>query len=303
MSLTKNSTEVTDNVVLETLAIKQRGLWGDAMARFAKNKLAVFSLGLLFCLLLFVIFAPMLSPFSYDETDWSMISEPPSISSAHYFGTDMTGRDLLVRVAMGGRVSLAIGVFTALLSVLVGLFLGSITGFLGGKFDFYFMRFVEILEAIPYLFLIILVVSIFGKNMTILFFAIALNSWTGTARMVRGSTMSLKKREFIEASIVCGVSEFKIILKHIIPNLLGIVIITASAMVPGMILAESTLSFLGLGVQEPFSSWGALISDGSSAVIGAIWLLIFPSIFLVATLFCFLFIGDGLRDAFDPKDR
>ncbi|WP_370931665.1 ABC transporter permease subunit [Bartonella sp. DGB1] len=288
---------------VENLSIKSRSLWGDALSRFMKNRLAVFSMFMLLLLLLFVIIVPMISPFEYDDTDWSMISMPPDFASGHYFGTDMTGRDLLVRVAVGGRVSLSIGILTALLSVGIGLFVGCVMGYFGGRTDFFLMRFIEILDAVPFMFLVILMVAIFGRNLTLLFIAIAVTSWSGVARVVRGSTMSLQKQEFVDAAITCGAGKFSIIIRHIIPNLLGIVIIMASSMVPSMILAESMLSFLGLGTQEPFSSWGALISDGSSAFIGALWLLVFPSIFLVITLFCLLFIGDGLRDAFDPKDR
>lgn len=289
--------------VVENLTIKERSLWQDAAERFSRNKMAVLSLWVLGLIVAFVVIAPLVSPFSYDDTDWDMISIPPDWASGHFFGTDMTGRDLLVRVAEGGRISFAIGLIASALCLLLGVALGASAGFLGGRFDFFFMRVVELLESIPGMFLYLLVIAILGNSVYLLFFFLGGLSWTGIARMVRGITLSLKRREFIEAAITCGVSKPKIILKHIVPNVLGIVIIKASALIPGMMLAESALSFLGLGVQEPLSSWGALISDGSAAVIGAIWLLIFPSLFLVTTLLCFLFIGDGLRDAFDPKDH
>ncbi len=253
--------------------------------------------------MLFVIFAPMLMPFSYDDTDWAMMTNPPDFESMHYFGTDSSGRDLLVRLAIGGRISLLVGIAGAFIAVLVGTLYGATAGYIGGKTDAVLMRILEILYSFPFMFFVILLVTFFGQNILLIFVAIGMVSWLDMARIVRGQTLSLKRKEFIEAAIVCGVSSRQIVWRHIVPNVLGVVVVYASLLVPGMILFESFLSFLGLGTQEPLSSWGALLNDGSKSMEAAPWLLIFPAIFLVITLFCFNFIGDGLRDALDPKDR
>ncbi|MFC0323587.1 oligopeptide ABC transporter permease OppC [Gallibacterium melopsittaci] len=286
---------------LET--VDGRSLWQDARRRFFRNKAAVASLIILFFIVLFVIFAPMLMPFSYDDTDWAMMTNPPDFESMHYFGTDSSGRDLLVRLAIGGRISLLVGIAGALIAVLVGTLYGATAGYIGGKTDAILMRILEILYSFPFMFFVILLVTFFGQNILLIFVAIGMVSWLDMARIVRGQTLSLKRKEFIEAAIVCGVSSRQIVWRHIVPNVLGVVVVYASLLVPGMILFESFLSFLGLGTQEPLSSWGALLNDGSKSMEAAPWLLIFPAIFLVITLFCFNFIGDGLRDALDPKDR
>ncbi|MDA3978399.1 oligopeptide ABC transporter permease OppC [Gallibacterium sp. AGMB14963] len=286
---------------LET--VDGRSLWQDARRRFFRNKAAVASLIILFFIVLFVVFAPMLMPFSYDDTDWGMMTNPPDFESMHYFGTDSSGRDLLVRLAIGGRISLLVGIAGALIAVLVGTLYGATAGYIGGKTDAVLMRILEILYSFPFMFFVILLVTFFGQNILLIFVAIGMVSWLDMARIVRGQTLSLKRKEFIEAAIVCGVSSRQIVWRHIVPNVLGIVVVYASLLVPGMILFESFLSFLGLGTQEPLSSWGALLNDGSKSMEAAPWLLIFPAIFLVITLFCFNFIGDGLRDALDPKDR
>lgn len=286
---------------LET--VDGRSLWQDARRRFFRNKAAVASLIILFFIVLFVVFAPMLMPFSYDDTDWGMMTNPPDFESMHYFGTDSSGRDLLVRLAIGGRISLLVGIAGALIAVLVGTLYGATAGYIGGKTDAVLMRILEILYSFPFMFFVILLVTFFGQNILLIFVAIGMVSWLDMARIVRGQTLSLKRKEFIEAAIVCGVSSRQIVWRHIVPNVLGVVVVYASLLVPGMILFESFLSFLGLGTQEPLSSWGALLNDGSKSMEAAPWLLIFPAIFLVITLFCFNFIGDGLRDALDPKDR
>jgi len=252
---------------------------------------------------LFVVFAPMLSQFKYDDTDWAMMSAAPDTVSGHWFGTDSSGRDLLVRVAIGGRISLMVGIASALIAVLVGTLYGSLAGYLGGKIDSVMMRILEILNSFPFMFFVILLVTFFGRNILLIFVAIGMVSWLDMARIVRGQTLGLKRKEFIEAAQVGGVSTFKIVLRHIVPNVLGVVVVYASLLVPSMILFESFLSFLGLGTQEPLSSWGALLSDGANSMEVSPWLLMFPAGFLVVTLFCFNFIGDGLRDALDPKDR
>ena len=301
LSLKENSESLGN--FSEQLDIEGRSLWQDARRRFMHNKAAITSLVLLFFILLFVIFAPMLSPFVYDDTDWEMMSMAPDFASSHYFGTDSSGRDLLVRVAIGGRISLMVGIAAAFVAVIVGTLYGAMAGYIGGRVDSIMMRLLEILNSFPFMFFVILLVTFFGQNILLIFVAIGMVSWLDMARIVRGQTLSLKRKEFIEAALVCGVSSRNIVLKHIVPNVLGVVVVYSSLLVPSMILFESFLSFLGLGTQEPLSSWGALLSDGANSMEVSPWLLLFPASFLVVTLFCFNFIGDGLRDALDPKDR
>ncbi|MFP1761992.1 oligopeptide ABC transporter permease OppC [Lonsdalea quercina] len=287
----------------EQLDVEGRSLWQDARRRFIHNRAALSSLLLLLLITLFVVIAPQFSTFNYADTDWNMMSAAPDIASGHYFGTDSSGRDLLVRVAVGGRVSLMVGVAAALVAVVVGTLYGALSGYMGGAVDSVMMRILEILNSFPFMFFVILLVTFFGQNMLLIFVAIGMVSWLDMARIVRGQTLSLKRKEFIEAALVGGVSTRGIVLRHIVPNVLGVVVVYASLLVPSMILFESFLSFLGLGTQEPMSSWGSLLNDGANSMEVAPWLLFYPAGFLVVTLFCFNFIGDGLRDALDPKDR
>ena len=302
MMLSKKNSEALD-AFSEKLEVEGRSLWQDARRRFIHNRAALISLMILLVITAFVIIAPMLSQFTYDDTDWAMMSAAPDTTSGHWFGTDSSGRDLLVRVAIGGRISLMVGIASALIAVLVGTLYGSVAGYMGGKTDSVMMRILEILNSFPFMFFVILLVTFFGRNILLIFAAIGMVSWLDMARIVRGQTLGLKRKEFIEAAHVGGVSTFKIVLRHIVPNVLGVVVVYASLLVPSMILFESFLSFLGLGTQEPLSSWGALLSDGANSMEVSPWLLLFPAGFLVVTLFCFNFIGDGLRDALDPKDR
>lgn len=303
--INKQNSEFVEKLAdhLEEMQLEGRSLWQDAKRRFFRNKAAVFSLIVLALILLFITFAPFFFPFTYEDTDWNMMGIPPTTEGLHFFGTDSSGRDLLVRVAIGGRISLMVGIAGALISVTIGTVYGAISGYFGGKTDMVMMRFLEILSSFPFMFFVILLVTLFGQNILLIFVAIGAIAWLGLARIVRGQTLSLKNKEFVEAAIVCGVPRRQIIFKHIIPNVLGLVAVYASLEVPGLILFESFLSFLGLGTQEPMSSWGALLSDGAAQMEVAPWLLIFPAFFLCLTLFCFNFIGDGLRDALDPKDR
>ncbi|MFI0489221.1 MAG: oligopeptide ABC transporter permease OppC [Yersinia sp. (in: enterobacteria)] len=302
MMLSKKNSDALA-VCSEKLDVEGRSLWQDAGRRFVHNRAAIISLMILIFITLFVIVAPMLAQFSYADTDWDMMSAAPDMASGHYFGTDSSGRDLLVRVAIGGRISLMVGVAAALVAVVFGTLYGSLSGYLGGKIDSLMMRLLEIINAFPFMFFVILLVTFFGQNIFLIFVAIGMVSWLDMARIVRGQTLSLKRKEFIEAALVGGVSTRHIVLRHIVPNVLGVVVVYASLLVPSMILFESFLSFLGLGTQEPLSSWGALLSDGANSMEVSPWLLMFPASFLVVTLFCFNFIGDGLRDALDPKDR
>ncbi|MCG8707701.1 oligopeptide ABC transporter permease OppC [Brenneria sp. 4F2] len=298
----RKNTQAVDNFN-ERMQVEGRSLWQDARRRFIHNRAAIASLLALVLITLFVTIAPWLSPFNYADTDWNMMSSAPDMSSGHYFGTDSSGRDLLVRVAIGGRISLMVGVAAALIAVFVGTLYGALSGYLGGKVDSVMMRLLEILNSFPFMFFVILLVTFFGQNILLIFVAIGMVSWLDMARIVRGQTLSLKRKEFIEAAWVSGVSTRGIVLRHIVPNVLGVVVVYASLLVPSMILFESFLSFLGLGTQEPLSSWGALLNDGANSMEVSSWLLFYPAAFLVVTLFCFNFIGDGLRDALDPKDR
>ena len=302
MMLSKKNNEALENFS-EKLEVEGRSLWQDARRRFMHNRAAVASLIVLVIIALFVTIAPMVTQFSYYDTDWGMMSSAPDMESGHYFGTDSSGRDLLVRVAIGGRISLMVGVAAALVAVILGTLYGSLSVYLGGKVDSVMMRLLEILNSFPFMFFVILLVTFFGQNILLIFVAIGMVSWLDMARIVRGQTLSLKRKEFIEAAQVGGVSTRNIVIRHIVPNVLGVVVVYASLLVPSMILFESFLSFLGLGTQEPLSSWGALLSDGANSMEVSPWLLLFPAGFLVVTLFCFNFIGDGLRDALDPKDR
>lgn len=279
-----------------------RSLWTDARRRLLANRAAV-AAGLLLLLLgLLVVAGPWLSPFAYDQTDWGMISTPPDLGSGHLFGTDPLGRDLFVRTLHGGRVSLMVGLVATLVSLVIGVAWGAVAGYVGGRTDQLMMRLVDILYAMPFMFFAILLVVLFGRNILLIFMAIGAINWLDMARIVRGQTLSLKRKEFIEAAEAMGVRPLNIIRRHIVPNLLGVVVVYVTLTIPQVILVESFLSFLGLGVQEPMTSWGALVNEGAQEMESAPWMLVFPALFLAGTLFCFNFVGDGLRDALDPRD-
>lgn len=291
-----------EKLIKKALSVKGTSLLSDAFKRLIRNKASLSGLVILSIITLLSIFGPYFLKFDFYETDWNSIYLPPDFESGHYFGTDGNGRDLLVRILYGGRLSLTIGVIATLVSVLIGVTYGTISGFFGGKLDITMMRIVEILYAMPYLIFVIILMVIFGRNIYLLFLAIGAVEWLTMARIVRGQTISLKEKEFIETSKALGQSNTLIIVKHIIPNLAGPIIVYITLMVPSVIILESFLSFLGLGVQEPLTSWGVLISEGSREMETAWWLLIFPGSFMVITLASLNFIGDGLRDAIDPKE-
>ncbi|WP_281545816.1 oligopeptide ABC transporter permease OppC [Grimontia sp. SpTr1] len=286
------------------LEVEGRSLWQDARIRFMRNKAAMTSLFILMCITAWVLIGPMFATYTFDDTDWYAMHAAPSLGEeGHIFGTDALGRDIYVRTLVGGQISLMVGLMGALVAVVIGTIYGATSGYIGGRTDRVMMRILEILNAIPFMFLVIVLVTFFGRNIFLIFVAIGAIAWLDMARIVRGQTLSLRNKEFIEAAHVCGVSTKNIILRHIVPNVLGIVAVYSTLLIPTMILIESFLSFLGLGVQEPMTSWGALLQEGSQTMELAIWQLAFPTLFMVTTLLCFNYVGDGLRDALDPKDR
>ncbi len=294
---------------LNAQEVQGRSPWADARRRFLRNKAAVAGLIVLLLVLAFGLFGQHLAAWNNEDLDFNvmgMVAEKgqPSIESGHYFGTDELGRDLFARTVQGTRMSLLVGIVGAAIAVVVGTLYGAVSGFSGGRTDQIMMRAVDILMSIPYMFVLILLLVMFGRSMWLLFLGIGLISWLDMARIVRGQTLTLKNREYIEAARATGVPGWRIILRHIVPNLLGVVAVYATLLIPLMILTESFMSFLGLGVQEPLTSWGALISEGAKTMnYGTLWQLLFPLFFFVITLFAFFFVGDGLRDALDPKDR
>ena len=300
----------------ETMELAQtvqgRSLWVDARRRLLRNRAAMASIVLLALITLMALLAPFLSAYAYDEINydivacapnWWPLAAPCSAGGTHWFGTDAVGRDLFVRVLYGARVSLAVGLVATLVSLLIGVLYGATAGYVGGRIDNLMMRVVDILYSLPFIFFVIILMVLFDRNFVLLFVAIGAVEWLTMARIVRGQTLSIKQKEFIEAARAGGVGPFAIIRRHIIPNVVGPVVVYVTLTVPGVILTESFLSFLGLGIQEPLTSWGVLISDGANQMETAPWMLIFPALLMAVTLFCFNFIGDGLRDALDPKDR
>jgi len=306
------STERAERIaekLVEAEQIKGRSLWQDAMGRFVRNKAAVGAVVVLLSVILFTIIGPIFSVWSNEEIDWNLMGNVaeqgmPTVENGHYFGVDDLGRDLYARTIQATQTSLTVGIIGALVAVIIGTLYGAVSGFVGGWVDNAMMRTVDILIAVPYMFIIILLMVWFERSFFMLFVGIGIVSWLDMSRIVRGQTLSLKNREFVEAAQAAGVGWFRIILRHILPNLLGVVVVYASLLVPAMILTESFISFLGLGVQEPNTSLGALISEGSGTIIyGTLWQLLIPLFFFLITIISLFFIGDGLRDALDPKDR
>ena len=280
-----------------------RSLWHLAWLRLKRNRAAVAAAVILGFIVLLVTFGPLLSQYDYATPHWERISAPPSLETGHFFGTDSIGRDQFVRTMHGGRMSLMVGLVATGVALVIGVAWGAIAGFVGGRVDNIMMRIVDILYALPFMFLVILLMVVFGRNILLIFVAIGSYIWLDMARIVRGQTLSLRQKEFVEAAEALGVRAWVIIWRHIVPNLLGIVAVYVTLTVPKVILVESFLSFLGLGVQEPGTSWGALVNAGAQDMEASPWGLFFPALFLAATLFCLNFLGDGLRDALDPKDR
>lgn len=279
-----------------------RSLWDDARRRLLANKAAVAGMIILGILVVAAIVGPFLLPYTYDGVTKSDVYAEP-LQNGHLFGADYIGRDLLARMLVGLRVSLGIGIVASFVSLVIGIAWGATAGFIGGKVDEAMMRIVDILYALPFVFFVIVLMVTFGRNIFLIFLAIGAVEWLTMARIVRGQTISLKQAEFVEAARASGMSRAAIITRHIIPNLLGPVAIYVTLTIPGVILLESFLSFIGMGVQEPLTSLGTLISIGANNMELAPWLLLFPAVTMIVLLMSFNFIGDGLRDAIDPKDR
>ncbi len=290
-------------LVAAAASLRGESLWRAAAGRFAANRAAMAGVLILTLITAFAFVAPLVSPNDMETNDWERIQIAPTTEQSHWFGTDPNGRDLFVRVAAGARVSLAIGLITTLVAVLIGVMYGAVAGYVGGRTDQVMMRIVDVLYALPLFFAIIILVTVFGRNIFLVFLAIGAVEWLTIARIVRGQTLAAKQTEYVEAARSLGAPASRIILRHIVPNVVGPVIVFSTLLVPTVILVESFLSFLGLGVQEPQTSWGLLISQGTSALDSAPWLLVIPAAFLAATMFAFNFIGDGLRDALDPRDE
>ncbi|TFG81880.1 MAG: ABC transporter permease subunit [Chromatiales bacterium] len=278
-------------------------LWRKAGRRFRRNRAAMSSVYILIVIALTAIAVPMFWPHGIEDASWESILTPPSTTNWHWFGTDANGRDLFVRTFYGGRISLTIGLLTTVVALSIGVVYGAVAGYVGGRTDGWMMRFVDVLYSLPLIFFIIILVTIFGRNIFLVFVAIGAVEWLTMSRIVRGQTLSVKSREYVESAVAIGLSRGKILRRYIIPNVLGPVIVYVTLLIPINIIVESYLSFLGLGVQEPLTSWGLLISQGAGQLDGAPWLIFFPATFLAVTMFCFNFIGDGLRDALDPRDR
>ena len=283
-------------------AAKGRSLWDDARRRLLRNRAAVAGMIVLGVLVVLALVGPSLTGVAYDVIRKDDVWLAP-LQGGHLIGADSLGRDLLTRLFMGLRVSLAIGVVATAVSLVIGVAWGAVAGYFGGRLDETMMRIVDVLYALPFIFFVILLMVTFGSNIVLIFVAIGAVEWLTMARIVRAQTLSLKQKEFIEAAQAAGLSRLAIVTRHIVPNLLGPVVVYVTLTIPTVILAESFLSFLGLGVQAPMASLGTLIANGAQDMELAPWLLIFPSAVMIVTLMAFNFIGDGLRDALDPKDR
>ncbi|MBI2969682.1 MAG: ABC transporter permease subunit [Gammaproteobacteria bacterium] len=274
-------------------------LWKDAWRRLIRNRLAMSGLCVLTIMVTVSVLAPWIAPYSNSAQDLELGAVPPA--AEHWLGTDIFGRDMLTRILYGSRVSLAVGFLATAVALSIGVLWGAFSGYAGGRADAVMMRIVDILYALPFTIFIILLMVVFGRSILLLFLAIGAVEWLTMARIVRGQVLTIRRKEFIEAAITMGLSRWQIIRRHVIPNVLGPVIVYATLTIPNVILLESFLSFLGLGIQPPDSSWGVLISYGVETMEEYPWLLFFPAAFLSITLFSLNFVGDGLRDALDPQ--
>ena len=276
-----------------------RSPWQDAWYRLKQNKLAIISLNFLAALVVIAVLTPWLAPYGYETQNLALGASGPS--AAHWLGTDIHGRDLMTRLMYGGRISLMVGFAATAVSLVIGVLWGTVAGYVGGLTDTVLMRIVDILYALPFMIFIILLMVVFGRSLLLLFLAIGLIEWLTMARIVRTQVMNIRNQEFVSAAVVTGLSHWQIISRHIIPNIIGPVIVYITLTIPSVMLLEAFLSFLGLGIQPPQSSWGVLISGGVETMEEYPWLLLFPGLTLSATLFALNFLGDGLRDALDPR--
>jgi oligopeptide transport system permease protein len=274
-------------------------LWHDAWLRLRKNKLALFGGGVLLFMLVVALLTPWIAPYSYEAQNLDLGASPPS--SQHWLGTDIFGRDVLTQIMYGGRISLAVGFIATAVALLIGVTWGAVAGYAGGRLDAVMMRLVDILYALPFMIFIVLLMVVFGRNILLLFLAIGAVEWLTMARIMRSQVQSLRQQEFVEAAVSVGLSPAAIIRKHIVPNALGPIIVYTTLTIPSVMLLEAFLSFLGLGIQPPATSWGLLISYGAETMEEYPWLLIFPGCALTLTLFSLNFLGDGLRDALDVR--
>ena len=294
---------MNENRELQLEEVQGVSLWKDAWRRLLKNQMAVIGGIIVLLFIVIALFAPVIAPYSYEEINFDnpQINQPPSL--AHPFGTDGLGRDLFSRVIYGSRVSIAIGFVTGLVALFIGVSYGAIAGFVGGKLDEMMMRFADILYSLPYMFFVILLMVIFGRNFIMLFVGIASVSWMTIARITRGQIMSLKNNEFVEAAKSIGASRRRIIFRHLIPNALGPIVVYLTLTIPSIMLEEAFLSFLGLGVQAPMTSWGLLAAEGKGVITTYPWQIIFPGLALTLMPFSLNFLGEGLRDALDPSQK
>jgi len=273
--------------------------WQDAFGRLRRNRLAMLGLTVLLVFVLAAILAPWLAPFSFDKTNLPYGAKPPT--RTHLLGTDELGRDLFTRILYGARISFAVGILATLVSLTIGVTYGSVAGYAGGRLDHLMMRIVDILYGMPFMFFVIILMVIFGRNILNLFVALGAVQWLTMARIVRGQVLSLKVREFVLAAQAIGASPLRLLARHVLPNAVGPIVVYATLTVPAVMLEEAFLSFLGLGVQPPMASWGSLASNGAAAMEVYPWLILFPGLALTVTLLSLNFLGDGLRDALDPQ--
>ena len=284
---------------IESTLLSGNSLWADSWRQLRRNQPAMVGLCILVLMVLLALATPWIAPWSYSDQNLELGAAPPSWQ--HWLGTDLFGRDLLTRILYGGRVSLAVGALATAVALTIGVLWGTVAGYLGGYVDAWMMRLVDILYALPFAIFIILLTVVFGRSLLLLFLAIGCVEWLTMARIVRGQVMSVRQQEYIEAAITLGLPPWRIMAVHVLPNVLGPIIVYATLTIPNVILLESFLSFLGLGVQPPASSWGVLIAHGVETMEEYPWLLVWPATFLSVTLFCLNFVGDGLRDALDPR--
>ena len=279
--------------------MNNNSLWSDAFYRLSRNRAAIFGGIILLMLIILAVLAPLIAPYSYYYQDLNLGASPPS--AEHWLGTDILGRDLLSRILFGARISLLVGFVATGVALIIGVSWGIVAGYLGGRVDSIMMRIVDVLYGLPFIIFIILLMVIFGRNLWLLFGAIGAVEWLTMARIVRGQVIGLKNQEFVMAAKAMGVSNFSMFRRHLLPNILGPIAVYATLTIPQVMLLEGFLSFLGLGIQPPMSSWGTLIKDGVESMEEYSWLLIYPGITFTITLFALNFFGDGLRDALDPK--